>query len=282
MLGYSEYEVIEARIKSLAITKPKTALGSGIAYAHYQKKVGMTNVVMCPSHLVNKWKKEVETLVPNAKGYIVKTIDDLIAIESKIKAKVKNEHTYIIMSKESAKISYEMRPAALWSISKNTFVCPCCGEKLFKNIKMGSGRNATTVKTDFSNTDMMKQLAYNSYCMNPNCKAHLWAPLNKDEQNPKWIKLGATGWVMFRHIDSIYDRLLRKEKLDKKESELFTRLSDIKEAIDNGDQFKGMKAPRRYSMAKYIREKYKGMIDYFICDELNFGSTYSNVCVKSV
>ena len=247
----------------------KTALGSGIAYAHYQRKVGMTNVVMCPSHLVNKWKKEVETLVPNAKGYIVKTIDDLIAIESKIKAKVKNEHTYIIMSKESAKISYEMRPAALWSISKNTFVCPCCGNKLFKNIKMGSGRHAHTEKVDFAKTDMMKQLAYNSYCMNPNCKAHLWAPLNKDEQNPKWIKLGATGWVMFRHVDDIYDRLLEKEKLDKKESELFARLSDIKEAIENGDQFKGLKAPRRYSMAKYIRERYKGLIDYFICDELH-------------
>ena len=75
---------------------------------------------------------------------------------------------------------------------------------------------------------------------------------------------------------------MEKEKLDKKESELFARLSDIKEAIENGDQFKGLKAPRRYSMAKYIRERYKGLIDYFICDELNFGSAYSDVCIKSV
>lgn len=247
----------------------KTALGSGIAYAHYGKKVGMTNIVMCPSHLVNKWKKEIETLVPNARGYIVKTISDLIAIEPKIKAKVKAEHTYIIMSKESAKISYEMRPAAIWSVSKRTFVCPCCGQKLYKNVKFGSGRRAYTEKVDFTRTDMMKQMSYNSYCMNPNCKASLWTPLNKEERNPQWVKLGATGWVMFRHVDEIYDRLMSMERLDKKEGELFTRLSDLKEAMENGEEFKGLKAPRRYSMAKYIRERYKGLIDYFICDELH-------------
>lgn len=247
----------------------KTALGSGISYAHYGKKVGMTNIVMCPSHLVKKWKNEVERLVPNAKGYIVKTVSDLKAIENKIKAVVKNEHTYIIMSKESAKISYEMRPAAVWSVSKNTFVCPCCGQKLYKTVKIGSGRYAEYKKEDFGPTDMMRQMAYNSECMNLNCRANLWSPLNKEEQNPKWIKLGATGWIMFRHIDQVYNRLVMKEKLDKKDSELFSRLSDIKEAIENGDQFKGMKAPRRYSMAKYIRERYKGHIDYFICDELH-------------
>ena len=91
----------------------KTALGSGITYAHYGKKVGMTNMVMCPSHLVFKWKKEIERLVPNSRAYIVKNIHDLIKLEPKIKAKVKLEHTYIIMSKENAKFSYEKRPAAI-------------------------------------------------------------------------------------------------------------------------------------------------------------------------
>lgn len=247
----------------------KTALGSGISYAHYGKKVGMTNIVMCPSHLVKKWKNEVERLVPNAKGYIVKNVSDLIAIENKIKAVVKNEHTYIIMSKESAKISYEMRPAAVWSVSKNTFVCPSCGQKLYKNIKMGSGRHATYEQVDFEPTDMMRQMSHNSYCMDKNCNADLWSPLNKEELNPKWIKLGSLGWLMLRHIDQIYNRLAARERLDKKNAELFGKLIEVKDAIDNGEAFKGMKAPRRYSMAKYIRERYKGYIDYFICDELH-------------
>ena len=116
----------------------KTALGSGITYAHYGKKVGMTNMVMCPSHLVFKWKKEIERLVPNSRAYIVKNIHDLIKLEPKIKAKVKLEHTYIIMSKENAKFSYEKRPAAIWSVSKKTFVCPCCGQKLTKRVKFGT------------------------------------------------------------------------------------------------------------------------------------------------
>ena len=52
----------------------KTLIGSGITYAHNKKKSGMTNVIMCPSHLTLKWKREVERLVPNGKGYIIKNI----------------------------------------------------------------------------------------------------------------------------------------------------------------------------------------------------------------
>lgn len=247
----------------------KTALGSGITYAHYGKKVGMTNMVMCPSHLVFKWKKEIERLVPNSRAYIVKNIHDLIKLEPKIKAKVKLEHTYIIMSKENAKFSYEKRPAAIWSVSKKTFVCPCCGQKLTKKVKFGTGRRAIVEKVDFTETDMLTKMAYNTYCMNDKCKAELWAPLNKDEENPQWAKLGATGWIMFRHVDTIFNRLSQKSKLDKKEAELFSKIVDLKNAMDEGTAMKGLKAPRKYSIAKYIRERYKGKIDYFICDELH-------------
>lgn len=260
----------------------KTALGSGITYSHYGKKTGMTNIVMCPSHLVFKWKKEIEKLVPNSRAYIVKTISDLIALEPKIKAKMKLEHTYIIISKENAKFSYEMRPAVQWSTHHNTFVCPECGQPLTKRIKIGSGRNAEQIKENFNKTDMLKQQAYNSECMNEKviideagkrrkvpCNAKLWGPLNKNEANPKWAKLGATGWVMFNHIDDIYMQLNDKDTLSKKEAELFSKVVDMKNAMDDGEELKGLKAPRKYSIAKYIRERYKGYIDYFICDELH-------------
>lgn len=261
----------------------KTALGAGIAYADYGKKAGSTSIVLCPSHLVEKWKREVEKLVPNAKGYIVKTISDLLALDGKIKAKVKMEHTFIIMSKENAKFSYETRPSALWSVSKNTFVCPECGQALTKKIKIGSGRNAETITVNFGPLDMMRVLSYNETCMRKvsvkdpvtgevkrvPCNAKLWTPVNKDEVNPKWIKLGKTGWIMKRHIDSEFDRLAAKERLDKKETELFSRLVDAKNAIDDGEEQKGLKAPRKYSIAKYVRERYKGLIDYCIADELH-------------
>lgn len=243
----------------------------------------MTNIVMCPSHLVHKWKKEIEKLVPNSKAYIVKTITDLIAIEPKIKAKMKLEHTYIIMSKEAAKFSYEMRPATVWSISKRSFVCPCCGQKLTKTVKYGTGRNSYTREENFTEMDMMTPMAYNITCENDivhlnkdtgartkvRCAASLWAPLNKLEKNPQWAKLGTYGWIMYRHVDTIFNRLTNKESLNKKEGAIYSKIIDLKNAIDDGEQMKGLKAPRKYSIAKYIRERYKGLIDYCLIDELH-------------
>lgn len=261
----------------------KTLMGSGIAYAHHKKKTGMTNVVMCPSHLVEKWKREVERLVPNAKAYIVTNIKELIEIERKVKGKYKSEHTFVILSKETAKFSYETRPCAVWSRTKNTFVCPCCGQPLTKKERVGTGRSATVIERDFDKLDMLSQLAYNSTCMNKikvfnkqtrkweeqPCNTSLWAPFNKEDKNTGWIKLGKSGWIMEKHIDELFNEFISKNTLTKKEGELFAKLAEVKNTLDDGEELKGIKAPRKYSIAKYIRERFKGHIDYFICDELH-------------
>lgn len=261
----------------------KTALGSGIAYSHYKKKSGMTNVIMCPSHLVEKWKREVERLVPNGKGYIIKDIKDLIEIERKIKNKYKLENAFIIISKETAKFSYETRPATIWSISKKTFVCPCCGQSLYKKERIGSGRSARTIDVDFKETDMLTKMAYNTTCMNTvrkynkelskweevECNASLWAPLNKLDHNTGWVKLGKSGWVLRKHIDDLFNELISRRTLNKKEGELFAKIAEAKNTLDDGEELKGLKAPRKYSIAKYIRERFKGDVDYFLCDEIN-------------
>lgn len=261
----------------------KTALGAGITYAHYEKKSGMTNVVMCPSHLVEKWKREVERLVPNAKGYIIKDIGDLISIERKIKNRNKTENVYLILSKETAKFSYETRPAGVWSRTKNTFTCPCCGQALVKKERQGSGRRARTIEKDFGKLDFQNQLAYNSHCdnmikvyntklskfENVKCNTALWVPLNKEDKNTGWIKLGKEGWIRRDHVDDIFNHFTAKGTLTKKESLLFSRIVDAKNLIEDGEEIKGLKAPRKYSIAKYIRERFKGHIDYFLADELH-------------
>lgn len=261
----------------------KTALGSGITYAHNKKKTGMTNIVMCPSHLVEKWKREVEKLVPNAKGYIIRDIRDLITIESKIKNKYKSENAFLIISKETAKFSYENRPATIWSSSKNTFTCPCCGQILYKKEKIGSGRTARFVEVKFNELDMLTKMAYNSTCGNKvkkfnketstyemvECNASLWAPLNKEDKNTGWIKLGKSGWIVQKHVDSLFNSLIGKNTLTKKEGELFARIAEVKNTLDDGEELKGLRAPRKYSIAKYIRERFKGHVDYFIADELH-------------
>lgn len=142
MLSYNEHEVIEVRIKSLTITKLKTTMGAAIPYVHNANRSKGYNVaVVCPSHLTPVWKREVEERIPNAKAYVIQDYKELISLEPKLRNKNKIENSYIILSKERAKMGYDIRPAAIWSRSKNTFVCPECGQTLWTKEFEGSGRN---------------------------------------------------------------------------------------------------------------------------------------------
>lgn len=261
----------------------KTALGAGIAYAHYEKKTGMTNIVMCPSHLIEKWKREIEKLVPNSKAYIIENIEDLIKIERKIKSKYKSEHTFLIISKEAAKFSYEKRPSGIWSEHLHTFICPECGQVITKKVKQGEGRYARYVDMNFDELDFQKPYSYNEHCKNiirkfdkktstyvsKICNCSLWVPFNKEDKTNKWIKLGKEGWIYNNHIDKIINNLEEKEFLTKKDAELYSKILEAKNILDSGEKLKGAKAPRKYSIAKYIRERFKGYIDYFLADELH-------------
>lgn len=262
----------------------KTAIGAGVTYAH-GGQLGYNSLVMCPSHLVNKWKREVERLIPNAKGYIVKDLKDLKALEPLIKNRVKKENSYIIMSKESAKFGYDMCPAVLWSSSKRAFVCPECGQTLYKKSYEGTGRRRREIRTPFSKNDMAKEYAYNQTCDNTirvwnkdeykweerACGNKLWKPLNKEDiATSSWIKLGKEGWILKRHVRELYNELLVKQDITRKESQLLLRLEEQVEEFDkNQDYNVSTRAPRKYPLAQYIKKYWRGHIDYFIADEVH-------------
>ena len=248
----------------------KSLIGAGITYAHYKKKIGMTNLVMCPGHLVNKWKKEIEKTVPNGKGYIIKTISDVIALDSKKRSKTKLEHTFLIISKESAKFSYETYPTALWSKSKNAFVCPTCGKILTKKVKNQTTRRYEIVP--LSKEDFRSQLVINRECSE--CHDKLWAPLNKNSEKSKWIKIGSEGWYYIDHLQDLIDSYSRNPSLTQKERKLFRELVNVKFELDSGEK-RSIRAPRKFSVSKYIKKYYKGMIDYLLLDELHLYSAES-------
>ena len=261
----------------------KTSMGAAIPYAHNaNKNKGFNAVVVCPSHLTIKWKREVEERIPNARAYIINDFNELKAIESKLRNNKKVENTYVILSKERAKMNYDLRPAAVWSKSKNTFVCPDCGQVLYTKEYEGSGRRRITRKVPFNQLSMAKQLAINTTCMNEvqkwnnveqkydtvKCNASLWTPLNRDDQNHKWFKLGSEGWIYKEHIVPITETLLSQEKLNKKDSSLFKRLVEQYNLIQNGEEpYSAYKGPKRYSIAKYVRERMNKIFDYCIIDE---------------
>lgn len=258
----------------------KTLQGAGIPYAHhaYKEGRGANSIILCPGHLKDKWKREIEKFVPNSKAFIVKSITDVVKLEPRLRNKKKIENTYVIISKEDAKISYEKRPAAIWSLSKDTYVCPECGQVLKKKIKGNY--------VDFDEMDMMKQNATNAKCTNKvkkwneskraydivECECDLWVPLNKDSKDEKWIKLGADGWIQRNHLLLIKNRLeIMKNTLglDKKQKALLERLDKMVDEMNENDGVlkEIMRGTRRYSVAKYIKDHMNRIFDYCIIDE---------------
>ena len=91
-------------------------------------------LVICPPHLVPKWKREVEMTVPGVRAAIVESITDL----ERLRLSVGSGPLFAVMSREKAKLSYRWMPAVIqrWAVSKGRllreeetgepFRVPCC------------------------------------------------------------------------------------------------------------------------------------------------------------
>ena len=91
-------------------------------------------LILCPPHLVPKWKREVEMTVPGARAVIVTSITDL----ERLRISVGSGPLFAVMSREKAKLSYRWMPAVIqrWATSRGRllrdeetgepFKVPCC------------------------------------------------------------------------------------------------------------------------------------------------------------
>ena len=89
----------------------KTFIGAAAAHMAGFQRV----LVLCPPHLVPKWKREVEMTVPGARAVIVKSITDL----ERLRLSIGSGPLFAIMSREKAKLSYRWMPAVIerWAVS---------------------------------------------------------------------------------------------------------------------------------------------------------------------
>lgn len=242
---------------------------------------GFNAMIMCPSHLVQKWKSEMEKYVPNSKGYVVHNLEELLAIEPKLRNRNRTENMFIVMSKEIAKLGYDERPGVIWSKSKKCFVCPECGQPLYKEVTQEINRRKVKVKVKLTELDFLKQYAYNVKCENTykvwdpeekkykdkKCNCKLWTTLNRDDDN-EWLKLGDQGWIMQQHIIPVVEDFISKEILTKKETDLFNKLFEQYEYHQQGEPFKNSyKGSKKYPIAKYIYKRMNDVFDYLALDE---------------
>lgn len=260
----------------------KTCQGIGVIMTNNKSEKKMTNIVLCPGHLVEKWKNEILRLAPMSEVAIVDNFSHFKSIEHKIKGK-KYKHLWLIFSKETAKFGYETKPAVNWSekTSKrktSAFCCPECGNALYHIVKKGKGKSRTEQKVYLKEKSFVKPLvSINEKCINKInkwnkkehrydqvvCGAKLWAPTIKDEDS-KWIKLGENGWVQKDHMQRIFDQIVASTDTSKEDSKLLIAISDAL----SGDKVI-QRAPKKYPIARFLRQYYKDQIDYLILDEIH-------------
>ena len=174
----------------------KTFIGAAAAHMAGFKSI----LVLCPPHLVPKWKREVEMTVPGARAAIVESITDL----ERLRLSIGSGPLFAVMSRERAKLSYRWQAAVIqrWATSKGRLVrdeetkdpyrVPCCPD-------------CTAQITDkdgvpLTDADLNRRRHVCSYCGSP-----LW---QADKSGPKRYPLAD---YVKTHMRGFFDLLITDE-----------------------------------------------------------------------
>lgn len=257
----------------------KTILSLDSVLVNNKKNKALTNIVMCPGHLVDKWRREIETRIPMSKACIVNSFSDILELLPEIKNKKRKTHLWIVISKDTAKFSYDERPAVIWKYSRkhrmHMYHCPECGKPI---TIVNSKKIGEEIADELS---FVKKNDKNSYCKNTIkkfnpltqeyeshvCNAKLWTAANKEDTNCKWINGGSSiGWFEKDKATRIID-LLRSNSTSFPKNKKSAAIRTLQEFVYNDEILNRM--PRRYSIARFIKNYCKHYIDYFIADEVH-------------
>ena len=241
----------------------KTAMSIGSLYI-FEKKKNPFNIVMAPGHLVEKWKREIENLYPGSVAYIIDNLITLNKIDSKIRDKKRKYPLFLIISKDTAKISYAFQPIPKYDKRKHYFVCPHCGKPSHERDRTYSCRNggySLSYKHDDLALEYASKNDQNATCHN--CGAPMWGSACND--NSAWVKLKNGKFI---NMDTYEDLSLYINDQNSKIQSIYREMTEIKE-----DGAPIMVSPRRYPIAKYIKNRYKGLVDTFIADEVHLYSS---------
>ncbi len=89
----------------------KSPMSLAVAHVVLKKKKNWRAIVLCPGHIVRKWRREVEWAIPNVYVKAVRTYADLM--DFKEKASKHTGPSIMVISKEAAKLGFDVdRPVA--------------------------------------------------------------------------------------------------------------------------------------------------------------------------
>ena len=208
------------------------------------------NVILSPSHVANKWAREISETLPDTAGVVVCSNTELDRLYDLYEKGDKS--IYAIITKEKARDGFMKQPAVLWNRRQEAYLCPDCMRPIEAPFTEDGIRYTGKVNQSFFRTESSR----NHKC--GSCGSPLWAPVNP-ARNSEWVKVGAYGWI---------HRRLASEHLLKTKHE--PTLEKIREIAKNPDgYYPTVGAGRRYPMSSYLKRRYKGKLDGCIVDELH-------------
>lgn len=246
----------------------KTVMSIASVYTHsmmHHKKY-TNNIVMCPGHLVNKWKRELQDTYPCSEVVICDGLNSFITdVEPKLKDTHRHTNLFVVMSKDSAKGEFEEQPvvfaekADIYHPNFYKYHCPSCGKTYIEDMR-------TQRIVYFPPDKFAKKTNKTAFC--PHCGGPLWAPSLGAKS--RYIKIPEFGWLERTVAESLYTNKYRDiDSLGnlptKKERQL---AAAIIQYHDDDTLFKPQ-VSRKYSLAKYIYRNFRNRIDYFIADEMH-------------
>ncbi len=232
-----------------------TALGAlhGLVAAQRRRGAPKTfNLVMCPSHVIRKWVREIGETLPDTYAMVVRSITEFDRLYAMYEAGDKS--VFAVFSKERARDGYMRYPAVTMKrrLRRGYFVCPGCGKPILQEY-CDDGTKYYDYADPFF---FQKEHRQNRVCRE--CGSALWAPVIPGRNIP-WTKITDFGWVYKECADAYLLRTKNAAVLDK--------LRQV--SADPHGIFPVMGAVRRFPLSTYIKKKYRGRIDGFLCDELH-------------
>ena len=232
-----------------------TALGAlyGLMAAQRRRGASKTfNLVMCPSHVTKKWVREIGETLPDTYAMVVRSITDLDRLYSMYEAGDKS--VFAVFSKERARDGYMRYPTVIWKRHHRHryFTCPSCGKPIMQERSDDGTRYFDYADPFF----FQKEHKQNRVCRE--CGSTLWAPVVPGRNIP-WTKIAGLGWV-YKEWAALYLSRTRNAAV----------LNKLEQIMDDPQgMFPVVGAVRRFPLSTYIKKKYRGRIDGFLCDELH-------------
>lgn len=257
------------------------------------------NIIMCPSHLVNKWAEAVRKDIPYAKVVIIKGLKELCRLRKRGKKRTGKE--FYILSKETGKLSYtyvplpyqrkcrnvaavvckkckKVKPVSMpkqcdcgcteWVVREYGFkqegmVCPECGLLLYSAESEIFEPDAE--KKPLNPVDFATQTRANRICRH--CGTPLWQPACEPVNKTfsfKPIKARKKQWIKMTHYANMAKKNKKTVWVHEKWKQEYIMENNLQEDEITYPKVVGV---RKFAPSRYIKKYLKGFFDFAIFDE---------------